>query len=89
MPGVAAIFIGANGTNVFEDNGKVIHPAQEKGQVGSSSPRISEDRTAGWLVQSDFCCASYPLKFMLIVYRPDKPLRRFTGDGRRSSHGTL
>ncbi|MES1260207.1 MAG: carboxypeptidase-like regulatory domain-containing protein [Acidobacteriota bacterium] len=83
MAGVAAIFIGANGTNVIKDDGKVIHPAQEEGQVGSSSPRISEDRTAaGWLVESDSCCTSYPLEFMLVVYRSDKPLRRFTGDGR-------
>jgi hypothetical protein len=83
MAGVAAIFIGANGANVLRDDGKVVHPAEEEGQVGSSSPRISEDRSAaGWLVESDFCCTSYPLEFMLVVYRPDKPLRRFTGDGR-------
>ncbi len=71
MARVAAIFIGANGTNVLKGDGKVIHPAPEEGQVGSSSPRISEDRTAaGWLVESDFCCTSYPLDLMLVVSLP-------------------
>lgn len=64
-------------------DGKEVRPPNEKDQVGVSSPMISQDnRAVGWLVDSDFCCTSYPIQQMLVVYRPGKPLRRFTGDGR-------
>jgi len=67
---------------IQRDGSKVDAPA-EKEQVGVSSVRISGDNQAvGWLVDSDFCCASYPLQLLLVVYRPGKPLRRFRGDGR-------
>jgi hypothetical protein len=67
---------------IQQDGGKVDPPA-EKEQVGVSSVRISSDNQAvGWLVDSDFCCASYPLQLLLVVYRPGKPLRKFRGDGR-------
>jgi len=80
---VAAIFVGADGTNIIHDDGTVLRPPKEKEQVGASSLRISEDKSAvGWLVDSDFCCTSYPLQLMLVVHRPGKPLHRFTGDGR-------
>jgi hypothetical protein len=79
----AAIFVGADGMNIVHNDGEVFKTPKEKEQVGCRSPRISEDRSAvGWLVDSDFCCASYPLPFLLVVYRPGKPMRRFQGDGR-------
>ena len=56
--------------------------ASEKEQVGVRDLKISEDRTAvGWLVDSPFCCASYPLAHLLVVYRLGTP-HHFTGDGR-------
>ncbi len=69
--------------HIVQGDGREIEPPKEKEQVGCSSPRISEDKSAaGWLVDHDNCCTSYPLQLMLVVYRPGKPLRHFTGDGR-------
>ena len=80
---VAAIFVDSRGVSIIHADGDVIREPKEKDQIGCSSLRISEDRsTVGWLVDSPFCCASYPLSYMLVVYRPGKTLRRFTGDGR-------
>jgi hypothetical protein len=67
---------------ITEDR-KIEQVFKEKEQVGVSSLKISADKTSvGWLVDSDFCCTSYPLQFMLVVYRPSQPLRHFKGDGR-------
>jgi hypothetical protein len=56
---------------------------QEKGAVGVSYAMLAPDnRAVGWLVNSQFCCTSYPLAFTLVVYRPGEPLRRFSGDHR-------
>jgi hypothetical protein len=80
---IAAIFIGDRGSHVILSDGNIVQPPKEKEQVGCSSPVISEDRrTVGWLVDSDFCCTSYPISLTLVVYKPGKPLRRFQGDGR-------
>ena len=80
---LAGVFCGADPASVIQEDGSVFRQRTEKEQIGCSSPKISADKqTAGWLVDSDFCCTSYPLQFMLVVYRPGKPLRRFTGDGR-------
>jgi hypothetical protein len=81
---ISAIFVGAGEViNVILGDGNVVQQPKESGQVGISKPRISEDRTAaGWLVDSQVCCQSYPLSVMLVVYRPGKPPRHFRGDGR-------
>lgn len=81
---IAAVFSGAGGiVTIVHGDGKLFRPPKENEQVGSSSRLISDDnQAAGWLVGSDFCCTSYPLHFMLVVYRPGQPLRRFKGDGR-------
>jgi hypothetical protein len=80
---IAGIFCGADGATVIHEDGNVVRQPKEKQQVGCGSPKISADKkTVGWLVDSDFCCTSYPLQFMLVVYRAGKPLRHFTGDGR-------
>jgi hypothetical protein len=80
---IAAVFCGADPASVIHEEGSVVRQSTEKEQIGCSSPKISANKqTAGWLVDSDFCCTSYPLQFMLVVYRPGKPLRHFTGDGR-------
>ena len=74
---VAAIFVDSRGVSIIHADGDVIREPKEKDQIGCSSLRISEDRsTVGWLVDSPFCCASYPLSFMLVVYRP---VRRYAG----------
>lgn len=80
---VAGLFCGADPASVIQEDGNVFRQPTEKEQIGCRSPKISADKqTAGWLVDSDFCCTSYPLQFMVVVYRPGKPLRRLTGDGR-------
>lgn len=84
VPKVAAIFAANGGSvHVIQSNGTIEELPAETGQVGCSSLLISEDlEAAGWLVDSDFCCTSYPIQQRLVVYRPGKPLQRFTGDGR-------
>jgi len=80
---IAVVFAGANGATVIHEDGTIFRAPKEKEQVGCSSPKISPDRKlAGWLVDSDFCCASYSLEFMLVVYAPGTSLRHFVGDGR-------
>jgi len=80
---IAGVFCGAEGATVIHEDGNVVRQPKEKEQVGCGSPKISADKkTVGWLVDSDFCCTSYPLQFMLVLYRAGKPLRHFKGDGR-------
>jgi hypothetical protein len=80
---VAAAFIGLHGMTVIHSDGTVVEVPAQKGQIGCSSPIIREDGgAAGWLVDSDACCTSYPLHFALVVYAPSQPLTQFRGDGR-------
>ena len=74
----------AGGTvHIVHGDGKEVQPPTDKEQVGSSSALISEDKqAAGWLVNYENCCTSYPLSLELMIYRPGKPLRGFKGDGR-------
>lgn len=87
-PTIAALYITCSATStewcsqsvmhIIMNDGQEVAPLSEKDQVGCSTPRISEDRLkAGWLVQSDNCCTSYPISTMLVVFRPGKPIRRF------------
>jgi len=78
-----------NALHILLNNGEdLLAPASKdrisgEGQVGVESPLISEDRrVVGWLAEYDECCQSYPISLELVVYRPGKPLREFTGDGR-------
>lgn len=80
---IAGAFCGVDPAAVIHENGSVALQPKEKEQTGCSSLKISADKqSAGWLVDSDFCCTSYPIQLMLVVYRPGEPLQHFTGDGR-------
>ncbi len=81
---ITAMFVDGDGAfHALLSDGKQDEVPKQKEQVGAASVKISEDRrTVGWLVDSNFCCTSYPLSLMLVVYRPGKPLAKFTGDGR-------
>jgi hypothetical protein len=80
---IGGLFISDGSATVIHDNGEVIQVPSEKEQVGFSSLLIAPDQQAtGWLVDSKFCCTSYPIDLVLVVYRAGKPLQRFTGDGR-------
>ena len=87
-PKVAALYISCSATSsewcdhsvmhIITDDGREVLPPLEKDQVGCGSPQISEDRTeAGWLIESDNCCTSYPISTTLVVFRFGKGTRRF------------
>jgi hypothetical protein len=83
MPHVAAVFCGSTGATVIHGDGKVVAVPLLTDQVGCGATRIAYNGGAvGWLAQSDFCCTSYSIGLALVVYRPGKPIRQFTGDGR-------
>ena len=89
-PTIAALYINCSETStewcdqsvmrVITDDGRDTTVPKEKDQVGCKSPTISVDRSeAGWLIDSDFCCTSYPISTAIVVFRPGKPIRRFEG----------
>jgi hypothetical protein len=90
LPGakIAALYIScsANSTewcgrsvmHIITDDGREVLPPLERDQVGCNSPQLSEDRLeAGWLVESENCCTSYPISTALVVFRLGKGTRRF------------
>src|SRR5438270_8046106 len=89
LPGIAqtsksltAVNIGSDGiVHIVRSDGSEFIAPKEKDQVSSSSSKIADDKsTAGWLVNYENCCTSYPIPLTLIVYRPGRPLHKF-GDG--------
>lgn len=51
--------------------------AKEKDQVRCDSPQVAEDqRTAGWLIDYENCCTSYPIPLTLVIYRSGRVVRR-------------
>lgn len=79
---IATIHIDADGRiHIVNGDGSEIVPPKEKDQTSVASATIAEDRlTAGWLVEYDNCCTSYPIPLTLVLYRPGRPLRRL-GNG--------
>ena len=71
-----------SGVRILLSNGKEVQPAIDQFIVGESFPQrgvshpaVSPDKkAAGWLIEYDNCCTSYPLPLTLVIYRPDKPL---------------
>ena len=84
VPVLAAVFMGHPGcAYVIQSTGAVVKLPEEGGQVGYSSIQMTKASDAvGWLVDSDFCCTSYPISKHLVVYTSTKQLRTFEGDGR-------
>lgn len=81
------LYCDHNDLRVLFGNGKDLQLSREKNQVGYSLPAVAKDgRAAGWLAKTPFCCTSYPIALQLQIYRPGKPLRRFSGDGRAIFH---
>lgn len=63
--------------HIVDDSGKDTIPPKEKDQVASSDPKISADQqTAGWLVDYENCCTSYPIPLTLVLYRNGKVVQR-------------
>ena len=79
---IANMRADANGrVHIVGSSGQEVLMPKEKGQVGVESLQVAPNkRTAGWLVDNDNCCTSYPIALTLIIYRVGKPLLRL-GDG--------
>jgi hypothetical protein len=79
---ITKITIGADGQiHVIESDGREYVAPKEKDQVSVAAPLLAENKlAAGWLVEYENCCTSYPIPLMLVIYRPGKPLERL-GNG--------
>src|SRR5271167_3479994 len=63
--------------HVVDGSGKDIVPPKEKDQIACSDPKISADKqTAGWLVDYENCCTSYPIPLTLVLYRNGRVVQR-------------
>lgn len=75
---IQKVFLGPDKQVQILSYGKEIPAPKEKDQVSCSSPKLAEDgKTAGWLVEYDNCCTSYPLPLSLVVYRNGKVVQRW------------
>lgn len=81
---IAALFAGsASPAVIILSDGTEVRPQARKEQIGISSPAISTDSlAAGWLMDTNFCCTSYPIDLEVFVFKVGQPTRFFTGDGR-------
>jgi hypothetical protein len=79
---IARIYTDSDGLiHIVHSDGREVMASKEKGQVTSSSAAVSSDkRTAGWLVEFENCCTSYPIPLTLVLYSPGRPIRRL-GNG--------
>ena len=79
--GFRKAYIGAYGlVHVVNGAGKDLPMAKEEGQVSVSSPLVAPDgRTAGWMVEEDNCCTSYPIATSVAIYSGKG--RYLLGDG--------
>ncbi len=75
------VFVGADGlAHMVARNGTDQAVPAEPQQVAVSSPALSPDgRTAGWLVEVENCCTSYPIPLSLVLYSGSS--HRALGDG--------
>lgn len=62
--------------HVVDSSGKDTIPSKLRDQVSCSSAKISADKTtAGWLVNYENCCTSYPIPTTLALYRAGKVIQ--------------
>lgn len=76
-PAIRAYVDDADGrVHIVNRVGKDIGIPKEKDQVRCDSPRVAEDQqTAGWLVDYENCCTSYPIPLTLVVYKSGRIIR--------------
>ena len=79
---ITKISIDTDGqVHIVHSDGQDVLPTKEKDQVSVASAVVAENRlAAGWLVEYENCCTSYPIPMTLVLYRPGKPLLRI-GNG--------
>jgi hypothetical protein len=75
------LYVGSDGlAHLVDDMGKDVAMPKEKEQVAVSAPKLSPDKqTAGWLLEQENCCTSYPIPTGLAVYKTGK--KQLVGDG--------
>jgi hypothetical protein len=78
---LSTVYIGRDGlAHVVDAEGKDIIFPKEQGQVAADSENLSTDKqSAGWLIEEDNCCTSYPIPTSLLVFRNGKKHRLGTG----------
>jgi WD40 repeat protein len=75
------IYVGAEGLiHLVDKSGRDVVVHKEKDQISVSALKLSPDKlTAGWLIEQENCCTSYPIPSRMAIYRAGK--MRFLGDG--------
>ncbi len=65
------VYAGSDGAaHVVDATGRDTALPKQRGQVAVSEPRLSPDHSAaGWLIEEDNCCTSYPIPLRLGLYR--------------------
>lgn len=62
-------------------DGSTFRPPKEDYQASCGQADLSDDhQAAGWLVEYYTPSVTYPIAGTLVIYRPGKPLRRFSAD---------
>ncbi|MBV8115593.1 MAG: hypothetical protein JO300_12685 [Silvibacterium sp.] len=79
--GLKNVYIGQDGlAHVVDETGKDIAVPRESYQVDVTSPQLAPNhRTAGWIIEQDNCCTSYPIAIGVALYQNGK--KRVLGDG--------
>jgi hypothetical protein len=73
-----AVSAGSDGAaQITLGDGRRITIPRETGQVGIGDAQIASDGTAGWLAEFHVESVSYPVARVLVIWRAEKPLRRF------------
>ncbi|HEX5235855.1 MAG TPA: hypothetical protein VFW25_11055 [Silvibacterium sp.] len=78
---LAKVYVGSDGlAHIVDAAGKDTAFPKEQGQVAVDSPQLSSDRqSAGWLLEEDNCCTSYPIPTGVFIYSHGKKWRLGTG----------
>jgi hypothetical protein len=69
-------YIGQDGlAHVITEGGEDRAIPKADGQVAVADPKLApDDRTAGWLIEQDNCCTSYPIPTRIGIYRDGKTI---------------
>lgn len=73
---LTTVYVGGdNLPHVVDSSGNDITEEKESEQVAVSELKLSPDkRTAGWRIEKDNCCTSYPIPTRLALYRDGKKI---------------
>jgi hypothetical protein len=75
---IEKVYVDSAGLIHLVSNGIDKLAPKETDQVTCDRPKLAEDgKTAGWLVNYENCCTSYPVPLSLMIYRHGKIVRRF------------